>query len=78
MVSRDSSSAQADDIFYFYCRLSFSIVAFTSFASFIYHGHSGAEAPFFLFLYKALPYRLVPQPFLFMLRYNLLSFLFCS
>ena len=42
MVSRDSSSAQADAIF---C-LSFSIVAFISFASFIYHGHSGAEAPF--------------------------------
>jgi len=47
MVSRDSSSAQ---IFYFYCCLSFSIVAFIYFASFIYHGHSGAEAPFFFSL----------------------------
>jgi hypothetical protein len=59
MVSRDSSSAQ---IFSFYYCLSFSIVAFISFASFIYHGHSGAEAPFSFFLYKALPYCLVPQP----------------
>ena len=36
------------------------------------------RSPFFLFLYKALLYRLVPQPFLFTLRYSLFSFSFCS
>ena len=73
-----SSSAQADNIFYFYCCLSFCIVALTSFASFIYHGHSGAKSLFFLFLYKALPYCLVLQPFFFTLRNSLISFSFCS
>jgi len=42
-VSCDSSSTQ---IFYFYHSSSFSIVAFIFFASFIYHGHSRAKAPF--------------------------------
>ena len=48
--------------------LSFSTVAFLYLASFIYVRTSRAEAPF-LFVYKALLHRSVPQPFLFMLRY---------
>jgi len=54
-------------IFCFYYRSSFSVVAFFYLTSFIYARTFRAEAPF-IFLYKALPCCLVPQPFTFTLR----------
>jgi hypothetical protein len=59
-----------------------SIVAYLLVSSLSFHmllsftlGHSRAEAP--VSFYKALPYRLVPQPFPFTLRYSFLFFSFC-